>query len=63
MVDLLKEYKNIRDDFERLAEQEANKKDLTLKYPGATTQVLANKNVFDVYVKTKVLDLCQDTDQ
>jgi len=31
---------------------------MTLKYPGATANLLANKNMFDVYLKTKVLDIC-----
>ncbi len=43
-----------------LTEQEANKKDLTIKFPGATADLLATKNVFDVFLKTKVLDICGD---
>ena len=43
-----------------LTEQEANKKDLTLKFPGATADLIATKNLFDVYLKTKVLDVCGD---
>lgn len=46
---------------EVLKDQQANKKDLTLKYPGATSDLIANKNLFDVYIKTKVLDLCGDS--
>jgi hypothetical protein len=43
-----------------LTHQEATKKDLTVKFPGATADLIACKNVFDVYLKTKVLDFCQD---
>lgn len=45
---------------ESLTEQEANKKEMTLKYPGATADLIATKNLFDVYLKSRVLDLCQD---
>ena len=48
------------DEIQILTEQEANKKDITLKYPGATADLIATKNVFDVYLKTKVLDVCGD---
>ena len=43
-----------------LTEQEANKKDITLKFPGATADLIASKNLFDIYLKTKVLDVCGD---
>lgn len=33
---------------------------MTLKYPGATAELVAVKNMFDVYLKTKVLDICGD---
>ena len=58
--DLLKAYKKMREEIEVLTSQEANKKDLTLKFPGATADLLATKNVFDVFLKTKVLDVCGD---
>ena len=58
--DLLKTYKKMRDDMEALTEQEANKKEMTLKYPGATADLIATKNLFDVYLKSRVLDLCSD---
>lgn len=45
---------------EVLSDQEANKKQLTLKFPGATSDLIATKNLFDVYLKTKVLDVCGD---
>ncbi len=48
------------DEFQVLTEQEANKKEMTLKYPGATADLIATKNLFDVYLKTKVLDVCGD---
>lgn len=53
--ELLKAYKKMRDDMEALSEQEANKKDMTLKFPGATADLIATKNLFDVYLKTRVL--------
>lgn len=31
---------------------------MTLKYPGATADLISTKNLFDVYLKTKVLDVC-----
>ena len=45
---------------EALTEQEANKKEMTLKFPGATADLIATKNLFDVYLKSRVLDLCGD---
>jgi hypothetical protein len=53
--ELLKAYKKMRDDMEALSEQEANKKEMTLKFPGATADLIATKNLFDVYLKTRVL--------
>lgn len=58
--DLLKAYKKMKEELEVLTEQEANKKELTLKFAGATSDLIATKNVFDVYLKTKVLDVCGD---
>lgn len=58
--DLLRQYKKMRDEMEVLTEQEANKKELTLKYPGATADLIATKNLFDVYLKSRVLDICGD---
>lgn len=60
LEDLLRAYKKMRDELEVLTDQEANKKDLTLKFPGATADLIATKNLFDVYLKTKVLDVCGD---
>lgn len=51
-------YKKMTDEIQVLTQQQANKKDITLKYPGATADLIATKNVFDVYLKTKVLDIC-----
>lgn len=45
---------------EVLTEQEANKKEMTLKYPGATADLIATKNLFDVFLKSRVLDICSD---
>lgn len=38
-----------------LSEQEANKKELTLKFPGSTADLIATKNMFDVFIKSRVL--------
>jgi hypothetical protein len=48
------------DELQQITEQEATKKDITLKFPGATADLIATKNLFDVYLKTKVLDVCGD---
>jgi hypothetical protein len=53
-------YKKMTDEVEVLTEQEANKKDITLKFPGATADLIATKNLFDIYLKTKVLQVCGD---
>ena len=53
-------YKKMTDEFQGLTEQEANRKEITLKYPGATADLIASKNLFDVFLKTKVLDVCGD---
>lgn len=58
--DLLKTYKKMREQMEVLTEQESNKKDMTLKFPGATADLIATKNLFDIYLKTKVLNICRD---
>jgi hypothetical protein len=58
--ELLKAYKKMRDEMVALSEQEANKKDMTLKYPGATADLIATKNLFDVFLKTRVLEVCGD---
>ena len=33
---------------------------MTLKFPGATADLIATKNLFDVYLKSRVLDVCAD---
>lgn len=58
--ELIKAYKKMRDEMEALTEQEANKKEMTLKFPGATADLIATKNLFDVYLKSRVLDVCAD---
>jgi hypothetical protein len=50
----------MREEMEGLTEQEANKKEMTLKYPGATADLIATKNLFDVFLKSRVLNLCGD---
>ena len=56
----MKTYKKMRDQMEALTETESNRKDMTLKYPGATADLIATKNLFDIYLKTKGLDICGD---
>lgn len=60
LEELLRMYKKMTDEFQVLTEQEANRKEITLKYPGATADLVASKNLFDVFLKTKVLDVCGD---
>ena len=60
LEELLKMYKKMTEEIEVLTEQEANKKEITLKFPGATADLIASKNLFDIYLKTKVLDVCGD---
>lgn len=60
LEELLRMYKKMTEEVEVLTHQEANKKDITLKFPGATADLIASKNLFDVYLKTKVLDVCGD---
>lgn len=59
LEELLKRYKKLEEGFFELTQQEANKKELTLKFPGATADLLATKNLFDVFIKSKVLDLAE----
>ena len=33
---------------------------MTLKFPGATADLIATKNRLDVYLKSRVIDLCGD---
>jgi hypothetical protein len=33
---------------------------MTLKFPGATADLIATKNLFDVYLKSRVLGVCGD---
>ena len=60
LENLLKMYKKMCDEVKGLTEQEANKKNIDLKFPGATADLIATKNMFDVFLKTKVLDVCGD---
>ena len=48
------------DEVKALTEQESNKKKIDLKFPGATADLIATKNMFDVFLKTKLLDVCSD---
>lgn len=60
LEELLKRYQKMTEEIEVLTEQEANRKEMTIKYPGATAELVATKNLFDVYLKTKVIDVCGD---
>lgn len=42
-----------------LTELDANKKNMTLKFPGATADLIATKNMFDVFVKERVMTVCK----
>lgn len=53
-------HKKMCDEVKSLTQQESNKKNIDLKFPGATADLIATKNMFDVFLKTKVLDLCGD---
>jgi hypothetical protein len=33
---------------------------MTLKFPGATADLIATKNLFDVFLKSRVLSVCGD---
>jgi hypothetical protein len=59
----MKMYKKMTDEWKALTEQEANKKDINIKFPGASSDLIATKNLFDVFLKTKVLDICGDAIQ
>lgn len=39
-----------------LSEQEANKKQMSLKFPGATSDLIATKNLFDSFLKAKTIE-------
>jgi hypothetical protein len=56
---LLKRYKKLEEGFYELTNQEVNKKGLTLKFLGATADLMATKNLFYVFIKSKVLDLVE----
>jgi hypothetical protein len=45
----------MREEMIVLSEQDANKREVTLKFPGATADLIATKNMFDVFIKSKVL--------
>lgn len=45
----------MKEEMTVLAEQDANKREISLKFPGATPDLIASKNMFDVFLKAKVL--------
>lgn len=55
LEELLRQYKKMREEMVVLSEQDANKKEMSLKFPGATADLIASKNMFDVLIKSKVL--------
>lgn len=60
MEELIKQYKKLRDEMTVLSEQDANRKHHSLKFAGASADLIASKNMFDVFVKTKVIEVCSD---
>lgn len=44
----------------KISSQSAEEKEYSLKFPGATADLIASKNMFDVFIKTKVLEYCGD---
>lgn len=57
---MLKRYKKMEDEIYEITQQEANKKELTLKFPGATADLIATKNLFDVFLKSKLLSMTEE---
>lgn len=55
LEELLRQYKKMRQEMVVLSEQDANRKEMSLKFPGATADLIASKNMFDVLIKSKVL--------
>lgn len=60
LLELLKQYEKMRSEMVVISEQEAHKKNITLKFAGATADLIASKNMFDVFIKSKVLSSCGD---
>ena len=58
--ELLRMYKKMKDEIMILTEQQASKKNINLKFAGASTDLIATKNLFDVMVKNKVRKVCLD---
>ena len=50
----------MEEEVHELTQQEAHKKELTLKFPGATADLIATKNLFDVFLKSRLLGLTQE---
>lgn len=49
----------MEEEIYEITQQEANKKELTLKFPGATADLIATKNLFDVFLKSKLLSMTE----
>jgi hypothetical protein len=58
LEELLKRYQALEEKFYEIAGQEANKRELDIKLPPTLPSILASKNIFDIYLKTKVIDFC-----
>ena len=53
--DLKVQYENLVNKFEEIFSQRAAEKNLDIKIPGWVPETLATKNLFDVFLKNKVL--------
>lgn len=56
--DLKGQYETLVNKFEEVFGQRAAQKNLDIKIPGWVPETLATKNLFDVFLKNKVLDYC-----
>jgi hypothetical protein len=58
LEELLKKYQILEEKFHEVAVQESAKRELNLKLPTTSPDILASKNIFDIYLKTKIIDMC-----
>jgi predicted RNase H-like nuclease (RuvC/YqgF family) len=55
---LKSQYEDLSNKFEEVFSQRAAQKNLDIKIPGWIPDTLATKNLFDVFLKNKVLEYC-----
>ena len=55
---LKKQYEDLVNKFEEVFGQRAAEKNLDIKVPGWIPDTIATKNLFDVFLKNKVLEYC-----